>query len=197
MVSAFPSSSAVDGQPSREAATRVALGDLHGPDGHGRERGVLKFPPGLTLDILSAFGAPMCPDADFAADTCPAGSDIGDANAAVPPLPPDFTGDVYRVAPGPGEAYGFGVSLRGPRGVKAALKGGAAITSVQTPEGFMIQLTSSFNGLPQIPFTSFRLTIAPFFFNAATCGTRNAEAAFGGWSGASATVTTPYTTTGC
>ena len=41
----------------------------------------------------------------------------------------------------------------------------------------MVQLTSSFNGLPQIPFTSFRLTIAPFFFNAPTCGTRNAEAA--------------------
>jgi hypothetical protein len=57
--------------------------------------------------------------------------------------------------------------------------------------------TSSFNGLPQIPFTSFRLSIMPFFFNAPTCGTRDAEAAFGGWSGAAATVTAPYTTTGC
>jgi hypothetical protein len=159
---------------------------------------LLKFPPGINLDILSAFGVQTCTDANLAADTCPPGSDIGDAVASIPPLPPDFTGDVYRISPGPGDAYGFGVVLRGPRGVKATLKGGASITSVQTPEGFLIQLTSSFHSLPQIPFTSFRLAITlPMFFNSATCGTRNAEATLAGWSGAVANLTSPYTTTGC
>ncbi len=158
---------------------------------------LLKFPPGLNLDILSAFAAQVCSDADFAADTCPAFSDIGDASAAVTPLPPDFTGDVYRVTPGPGDVYAFGVLLRGPRGVKAALKGGASITSIQTTEGFMVQLLTSFPTLPQIPFTSFRLSIMPLFFNSPTCGTRNAEAVLGGWSGAGANLTNPYTTTGC
>ena len=159
---------------------------------------LLKFPPGLNLNILSAFGVDTCSDADLAADSCPPNSDIGDAAAAIPPLPPDFTGDVYRIAPGPDDAYGFGVVLRGPRGVKARLRGGASITSVQTPEGFLIQLTSSFHSLPQIPFTSFRLAITrQMFFNSATCGTRNAEATLAGWSGAVANLTSPYTTTGC
>jgi hypothetical protein len=159
---------------------------------------LLKFPPGLTLDILGAFGVTPCSDADLAADTCPAFSDIGDAVTGIPPLPPDFTGDVYRIAPPPGQAYGFGVVLRGPRGVKATLRGGASITSIQTPEGFLIQLTSSFPSLPQIPFTSFRLAITlPMFFNSPTCGTRDAEAVLGGWSGAGANLTAPYTTTGC
>jgi len=159
---------------------------------------LLKFPPGLTLDILSAFGVPTCSDTALAADSCPSGSRIGAVTVAVPPLPPDFTGDVYRVAPGAGDAYGFGVVLRGPRGLEAIVRGGASITSIQTPEGFMIQLVSSFPMLPQIPFTSFKLAITnPFFLNAATCGTRDAAAALGGWSGAGANLTAPYTTTGC
>ncbi len=93
----------------------------------------LKFPPGMGMDILAAFGFDVCSDAAFAADTCGTSSDLGNASAAVPPLPPDFTGDVYRVNPPPGELYGFGVVLRGPRGVKATMRGGASITSVPTP----------------------------------------------------------------
>ena len=159
---------------------------------------LLRFPPGLTLDILSAFGVPTCSDTAFAADSCAAGSRIGQVTVAVPPLPPDFTGDVYRVTPGPGDAYGFGVVLRGPRGLKALVRGGASITSIQTSEGFLIQLVSSFPTLPQIPFTSFKLAITnPFFVNSATCGTRDGSASLGGWSGASASLTAPYTTTGC
>jgi hypothetical protein len=146
---------------------------------------LLRFPPGLTLDILSAFGVQTCSDAAFAADSCAAASRIGQVTVAVPPLPPDFSGDVYRVSPGPG-------------GLKALVRGGASITTIQTPEGFLVQLVSSFPSLPQIPFTSFKLAITnPFFINSATCGTRDASASLAGWSGASAQLSAPYTTTGC
>jgi hypothetical protein len=159
---------------------------------------VLRFPPGMMLDILAAFGVPTCSDANFAADACPAGSDIGNVRVAVPPLPPDFTGDVYRVSPSGSDSYGFGVVLRGPRGLKATVRGGGAITSVLTPAGYVVQIVSTFPFLPEIPFTSFQLAITlPFFFNPQSCGTQNAEAALGGWSGATANLTTPYTTTGC
>lgn len=159
----------------------------------------LKFPPGMSLDILGALGVTPCSDENFAADTCPALSDIGDVQVAVPPLPPDFTGDVYRVAPPPGQTYGFGVVLRGPRGLKATVRGGGALTSVPTPEGIYVwQVVSTFPMLPEIPFTTFKLAITrPIFFNGSTCVTRNAEATLNGWSGASATLTEPYTTTGC
>jgi hypothetical protein len=160
---------------------------------------VARFPPGMNLDILAALGVPVCSESNFAADTCQAGSRVGDATVAIPSLPPDFTGDVYRVAPvSPTDAFGLGVVLRGPRGIKATLRGGAAITSVLTPTGYVVQLVSTFPTLPQIPFTSFRLGITlPMFFNSTTCGTENAEAALAGWSGASANLTTPYTTVGC
>ena len=158
----------------------------------------LKFPPGMGMDILAAFGFDVCSDAAFAADTCGTGSDLGNAAAAVPPLPPDFTGDVYRVNPPPGELYGFGVVLRGPRGVKATMRGGASITSVSTPEGVAVQLVATFQGLPQIPFTSFQLAITnPLFVNAPVCVNRAAQAVVGGWSGASTTLTDPYASTGC
>jgi hypothetical protein len=50
------------------------------------------------------------------------------------------------------------------------LRGGASITFVQTPEeGYLTP----------------------------TCGTQNAEATLGGWSGANANLMAPYTTTGC
>jgi hypothetical protein len=159
---------------------------------------LLRFPPGLSLDILSAFGVPTCSDSAFAADSCGPGTRIGTVNVAVPPLPPDFTGDVYRVSPGTGDAYGFGVVLRGPRGLKALVRGGASLTSIVTPEGYMLQVVSSFPSLPEIPFTSFRLSITlPFFVNPATCGTRDASGSLAGWSGASAGLSAPYTTTGC
>jgi hypothetical protein len=158
----------------------------------------LRFPPGMTLDILTAFGVDVCSDAAFAADSCGAGSHLGNAKAAVPPLPPDFTGDVYRVAAPAGELYGFGVVLRGPRGVKATMRGGASITSAPTPEGVAVQLVATFNGLPQIPFTKFELALTnALFFNPPVCVDRSPQAVIGGWSGASATVSDPYASTGC
>jgi hypothetical protein len=159
----------------------------------------LKFPPGVTLDILQAFGVTMCSDANFVADNCPAFSDIGDVSVSVPPLPPDFTGDVYRVSPGPNDIYAFGVVLRGPRGLKTLIRGGSSISSGPTPDdGIVLRVNSQFVNLPQIPFTKFELKLTrQFFVNPATCGTRQAEATIVGHSGATANLTAPYKVTGC
>jgi hypothetical protein len=158
----------------------------------------LHFPPGVTLDILAAFGVPQCQIAQLEADACPPNSDIGDIGVAVPVLPPDFTGDVYRVPPGPGDVYAFGAVLRGPRGVKATARGGSFIDTANTEDGIVIRLNSDFLNLPQIPFTRFELKLTnPFFINPATCGTRNAEGSIVGHSGAVASVSAPYTVTGC
>lgn len=59
-----------------------------------------------------------------------------------------------------------------------------------------MQVVSTIPFLPEIPFTSFQLAIAlPIFVNPLSCGTQNAEATLGGWSGASANLTEPYGTT--
>ena len=194
----FQSSTTQAGAKTATTATITVPGNEH-PLRQSHVKSVqLKFPPGMGMDILAAFGFDVCSDAAFAADTCGAGSDLGNASAAVPPLPPSFTGDVYRVNPPSGELYGFGVVLRGPRGIKAIMRGGASLTSVPTPEGIVVQLIAQFQGLPQIPFTSFQLAITnPLFVNSPTCVTRSAQAILGGWSGASATLSDPYTTTGC
>lgn len=158
----------------------------------------LHFPPGVTLDILGAFGVQQCSDAQLEADACPPHSDIGDVGVAVPVLPPDFTGDVYRVPPGPGDVYAFGAVLRGPRGVKATMRGGSFIDTANTEDGIVLRINSDFLNLPQIPFTRFELKLTtPFFFNPPTCGTRQAEGTIVGHSGAIANLSHPYTVTGC
>lgn len=156
-----------------------------------------RFPPGVTLDILGAFGVTQCPIDQLEADNCPASSDIGDISVAVPVLPPDFTGDVYRVPPGPTDVYAFGAVLRGPRGLKAVARGGSFIDSVPDEGGFALRVNSDFLNLPQIPFTSFTLALTrKIFVNPPTCGTRQASATLDAYSGAVATVSTPYTVTG-
>jgi hypothetical protein len=158
----------------------------------------IRFPPGVTLDILAAFGVPQCPIDQLEADACPPASDIGDIGVAVPVLPPDFTGDVYRVPPGPTDVYAFGAVLRGPRGVTATARGGSFIDTTTTEDGIVVRLNSDFLNLPQIPFTRFELKLTnPFFINPPTCGTRNAEAQLVGHSGAVANITAPYNVNGC
>ena len=158
-----------------------------------------KFPPGISLDILAAFAVEVCSDAQLEADACPPNSKIGGATVTVPVLPPDFTGDVYRVPPGPTDVYAFGLVLRGPRGVKATARGGAFIDSVNLPgEGFVVRLNSDFLNLPQIPFTKFELALTrDFFINPPACVTRTAEATVIGHSGAVRNLTDPYTMSGC
>lgn len=157
-----------------------------------------RFPPGVSLDILTAFGTTICSNAALEADSCPVGADIGDAVVSVPVLPPDFTGDVYRVPPGPTDVFAFGLILRGPRGVKATARGGSFIDTANTEDGIVLRVNADFLNLPQIPFTKFEMAITrDLFINPGTCGTRDATATVTGHSGAVRNLTDPYTVTGC
>jgi len=157
-----------------------------------------RFPPGMTLDILGAFGIPTCSDAALEADACPASTDIGNAVVSVPVLPPDFTGDVYHVNPGPGDVYAFGLVLRGPRGVKATARGGSFLDTTTNEDGIVLRINADFLNLPQIPFTKFEMALTrDFFINPPTCGTRSAEATVVGHSGAVRNLSDQYTVNGC
>jgi hypothetical protein len=151
---------------------------------------VARFPVGMGLDSFSALAIDTCPESDFQADTCPAGSDLGDASASVPPLPPDFTGDVYRLQAQPGEAFGFGLWLRGPRGLNANLRGFSTIENGRFVTTFPFQ--------PQIPFTQFTLKLTRnIFVNPGNCGPIQTDGTLTGWSGAVADVSAQTTVTGC
>ena len=157
-----------------------------------------RFPPGMTLDILRAFSLPVCSAAQLVADACPSGSHLGTATVAVPVLPPDFTGDVYRINPPPGTVFGFGLVLRGPRGVKAVARGGSFLDTTTNEDGIVLRVNADFLNLPQIPFTKFEMAITrDIFVNPPTCGTRNAAATVTGHSGAVRELADPYTVNGC
>ena len=150
------------------------------------------FPPGITLDILRAFAIGVCSDAQLDADSCAPGTHLGTATVAVPVLPPDFTGDVYRINPPPGTVYGFGLVLRGPRGVKATARGGSYIDTATGEDGIVLRVNANFLNLPQIPFTKFEMALTrDIFINPPTCGTRDATATVIGHSGAMRDVSEP------
>jgi hypothetical protein len=159
---------------------------------------VTKFPPGVGVNYIAAVLWAACADADLQNDACPAATRVGGAQVSVPPLPPDFTGDIYRITTKPGSIFSIGAVLRGPRGIKALVQGDSSFTYVVTPDGPQVQVIVKFTDLPQIPFTRFALSMtAPILVNPGICQTRDAEATLTGHSGAVATVSRPYTTTGC
>jgi hypothetical protein len=157
-----------------------------------------RFPPGVGLDFTAAALWPICSDANFQADACPAISHVGTARVAVPVLPPDFVGDIYRITTKPGSIFSIGAVLRGPRGLKTMIEGNSSFTGVNTPDGPQILVIVTFTNLPQIPFTRFELSqTAPILVNPGFCQTRNAEVTVLAHSGAIANLSDPYTTTGC
>jgi hypothetical protein len=156
------------------------------------------FPPGVALDFVSALTVAQCTDAQFEADQCPAGSKLGFAEVSVPPLPPDFVGEVYRVLPAPGDAYGIGAVVRGARGIKTAIRGSSAIVPVDLGGTFTYQAIVKFPVLPQIPFTKFRMKLTnPILVNPPTCGPKTTQVDLVGYSGATAHPTETTTIDGC
>jgi hypothetical protein len=92
-----------------------------------------------------------CPQASFAAGTCPAASIVGSASATSPLLAQGLSGPVALVEPAGAALPDLGIDLRGPLALK--LKG----TLGFTPEGRNIVI---FDGLPDIPIADFTLTFA-------------------------------------
>ncbi|HEV2924111.1 MAG TPA: hypothetical protein VGW98_08765 [Solirubrobacteraceae bacterium] len=93
-----------------------------------------------------------CPEATFAANpfSCPSGSNVGSATAVTPVLPNRLTGPAYLVSHGGGAFPDLDVVLEG-NGVRVILVGNTDIKHGIT--------TSNFATLPDVPVTSFALTL--------------------------------------
>jgi hypothetical protein len=135
----------------------------------------------------------LCTSAQLAVQACPAGSRIGTATIASPLLPTPVQGGVFTVAR-PGALPGVGVEFGGV--LPFVLSGNTGVA------GGRVQ--NIFNGLPDVPLTSFGLAI-----DGGTHGllvaTRNictgtppdVLGAFTGQNGGSSNVTAPVTLVGC
>ena len=147
------------------------------------------LPEGTGLDFPAIGAIPaLCSDAQLNADTCPVGSKIGTASAAVPFLPPTMTGDIYLRTRGTSVTFGY--ILRSPStGVKAALKG--EVRTVDTDNnGSADRVRASAVEMPQAPWTTATLNFTtPLAINPG-CGTGTVKSVLDPYSGmASATRT--------
>jgi hypothetical protein len=93
-----------------------------------------------------------CPEATFAANpsSCPSGSNVGTATAVTPVLPNPLTGPAYLVSHGGAAFPDLDIVLEG-NGVRVILVGNTDIKGGIT--------TSNFAMIPDVPVTSFALTL--------------------------------------
>jgi hypothetical protein len=150
------------------------------------------LPEGITVNPSSGEGLVGCTPADLARETsnsesgagCPNASRIGNVQVTTPLLKEEATGGLYLAAPhdNPFDSLlGLYLVARIPdRGIIIKLAGKV------DPDPRTGQLTTTFDDLPQLPFTTFNLHFreggrAPLV-TPPTCGSYSAEARFVPWS---------------
>ena len=147
-------------------------------------RAQVVLPQGTMLSPKSADGASACTDAQLGAGNsapaaCPASSEIG-TTSIVTPLLGTLGGKVYLGEPTPAHLLRLFVDIE-QSGVKIKLPGDV------TPDPSTGQLTTVFDNLPQVPFTSFALSFrggpTAILSNPADCGSHTAVATLTPWSG--------------
>src|SRR5437764_8723898 len=112
------------------------------------------MPPGSVLSPKAAAGATACSDAQLGMGSsgpgaCPDSSQIGTATIVTPPLG-TLNGKVFLGQPTPSQLLRLFVDIE-QSAVKIKLPG------TVTPDPNTGQLTTVFDNLPQVPFTSFAL----------------------------------------
>ena len=112
------------------------------------------LPLGTGLNPGTAQGLEVCTDGQFAkgsrsAPSCPAASQVGTVSFTSP-LVGTLTGAVYEGAPTPSQMLRLFVDVPGP-GLRIKLVGNV------NPDPTTGQVTSTFDNLPQLPFTAFAL----------------------------------------
>jgi hypothetical protein len=162
------------------------------------KRARVALPLGKGLNPSAANGLQTCTDAQFGKGTrnpigCPHASKIGTAAIDTPPLPDgSLSGEVYvgqqlSRDPASGEQYRIFVHVGSERyGISARLIGNVSANPVTG------QLTTTFDdqalgGLPQVPFSSFRLDIddgpTAVLTSPPTCGPNATATEMTPWSG--------------
>lgn len=142
------------------------------------------LPEGAALNPGTAAGLEGCSERAFgrgsrSAPSCPAASAVGTVSFTSP-LVGTLTGTVYEGAPTPSQMLRLFVDVPGP-GLRIKLVG-AVDTNPQTG-----QVTSTFTGLPQLPFTAFELAFRggdkAILTTPPTCGPAISTAALEPYSG--------------
>jgi hypothetical protein len=181
--------------------TEVQVPHIVGEENRGSSqtrRARVVLPAGMGLNPSAANGLQACTDAQFGKGTrnpiaCPPASRIGGAAIDTPPLPDgSLTGEVYvgqqlSRDPASGEQYRIFVHVGSARyGISARLIGKVSADPLTG------QLTTTFDdeaigGLPQVPFSSFRLDLddgpTAVLTSPPTCGPYAAGAEMTPWSG--------------
>jgi len=151
------------------------------------------LPVGMGLNPSAANGLQTCSDEQFGKGTrnavaCPAASKVGTVTIESPPLPEgSLSGDVFvgrqlSRDPASGQEYRIFVDAESARyGISVRLVGNV---SADPKTG---QLTTTFAGNPQVPFTSFELDFddgpRAVLSSPPTCGPNRAVAQMTPWSG--------------
>jgi hypothetical protein len=171
-------------------AVTTVVGGL--PGQANSRRVTVTLPAGIGVDQAALVRA--CPGDQLAAAACPPASIIGTATSVSPLLSAPLKGPVTLVQPAPGQGpvlvvdlSGFGATIRliGKVGFVAGLR-----------------LQTIFDGLPDVPLTSFSLDLAAKGVSGAardlcTGPGLRADAAFDAQSGAHATANVPVQIVGC
>jgi hypothetical protein len=148
------------------------------------KRAQVVLPAGTVLSPAAANGATACTDAQLgvgsaAPGACPDSSQIGTASI-VTPLLGTLNGKVFLGQPTPTQLLRLFVDIE-QSGVKIKLPG------TVTPDPSNGQLTTVFDNLPQVPFTSFALSFrggpTAILSNPQDCGSHTATADLTPWSG--------------
>jgi hypothetical protein len=148
------------------------------------KRAQVILPPGTVLSPQSAEGMSACTDAQFGAGSsapgaCPANSQIGTTTIDTPLLG-TLAGKVFLGQPTPTQLLRLFVDIE-QSGVAIKLPG------TVTPDPSTGQLTTVFDNLPQVPFTSFALSFrggpTAILSNPQDCGSHTATATLTPWSG--------------
>lgn len=129
------------------------------------KKAVVSFPPGVTVNPALAGGLEACTSAQIAAETassafgagCPGGSKIGDLKVETPLLDEQLTGSVF-VAKQQDNPFGsllaIYIVIKSPAlGISVSLAGKV------DPDPRTGQLVTTFDDLPQIPFSHFELNL--------------------------------------
>jgi hypothetical protein len=157
------------------------------PDNAHVRRAEIALPVGTTLSPGVANGLQACTQAQF--PDCPAASQVGTVSFATPLLG-TLPGKVYF-----GDGFRLYVVVEGS-GVRVALAGDVKLDPATG------QITTSFDNLPQVPFTSFALSFQgganAVLANPPTCGEKTVSALLTPWSGtAPKTATATFAIGGC
>lgn len=148
---------------------------------------------GTTVNLNTLNALTLCSESQLDTDTCPAGSKIGTASAAVSHLPGSMTGDIYLTSR---DGIQFGYVLRGARGTVATLRGHVDIVSDSYTGGGLRVILDT---LPQAPWTSATMNFTSKLVNNPknSCPYATSWAEINGYSGSANLNGTFYAQTGC